>query len=168
MISPRPDTARHLPFEALGVEGRRITQLRGAASVMDTSVARLMGSSIYPRAVGQTSVDVKVGDREVHMSVFVHETVRSFEGLRPDQRLVAMPVQLAQGDTVQWALPKGMLWLKYLPRRPGDAPPTITLDGTASCTSGNGMPVYRVPHDVYAAYCTVGSAGARRSLTASL
>ena len=154
------DTARHLPFEALGVEGRPITQLRGAASVWDTSVAKLVGSSIYPRAVGQTSVDVTVGDKEVHMSVFVHESVRSFEGLRSDQRLVAMPVRLAQGDTVQWALPKGVLWLKYLPRRPGDAPPTITLDGTASCTTGNGMRVYRVSPDVYAAYCTVGSAGA--------
>lgn len=154
------DTARHLPFEALGVEGRHITQLRGAASVWDTSVARLVGSSIHPRAVGRTSVDVKVGDKEVQMSVFVHETVRSLEGLRADQRLVAIPVQLAQGDTVRWTLPRGALWVKYWPRRAGEAPPTIVLEGTAWCTAGNGIRVYHVLHDVYAAQCTVGSAGA--------
>lgn len=154
------DTALHLPFEALGVDGRSITQLRGEASVMDTSVARLVGSRVYPRAVGGTGVSVKVGDHEGFTKVFVHEKVRSFEGLRRDQRLVAIPVQLAQGDTVQWTLPTGVIWLKYLPRMQGAAPPTITLEGDGGCAKGDGLRVNRVTHDVYAARCTIGRAGA--------
>jgi hypothetical protein len=150
------DPARHLPFEALGVDGLLITQLRGSATVMDTSVAKLVGSTIAPRAVGRTMVEVKVGDREVRMGVRVHELVRSLEGLRPDQRLVATPVRLAQGDTVHWPLPTGMFWLKYLPRSGGDAPPTITVEGPVSCRASDGLHAYRVDLDVYAVECSAG------------
>lgn len=158
------DRARDIPYEALGVDGARITQLRGTASVMDTSVAKLVGATIAPRGVGRTQVQVTVGDRDVRMNVLVHEPVRTLEGLRPEQRLVAMPVSLAQGDTVEWTLPKGVLWLKYLPRDAGAAPPTITLVGSASCATGNAMRVYRVDRDVHAAYCTVMPGGARVQL----
>jgi hypothetical protein len=150
------DPARHLPFEALGVDGLHITQLRGSATVMDTTVAKLVGSSIAPRAVGRTMVEVTVGDRNVRMRVLVHEPVRSLDALRPDQRLVAMPVRLAQGDTVQWPLPSGAFWLKYLPRGQGDAPPTITVDGPVSCRTSDGLHAYRVDLDVYAVECSAG------------
>lgn len=150
------DPARHLPFEALGVDGLHITQLRGSATVMDTAVAKLVGSTIAPRAVGRTMVDVVVGDREVRMRVLVHEPVRSLEGLRPDQRLVAVPVRLAQGDTVHWPLPTGSFWLKYLPRGTGEAPPTITVEGQVSCRTADGLHAYRVDLDVYAVECSAG------------
>ncbi len=154
------DSARPLPFKALGVDGRVITQLRGAATVMDTSVAWLVGSTIVPRAPGRTMVEVKVGDKQVMMLVFVNERVTSFEGLRPDQRFVARDVRLARGDTIRWTVPKGTFWLKYISRRASEAPPTITLEGAAGCRFSNGLRAYWVTLDVYAAECTVGSAGA--------
>ena len=97
------------------------------------------------------------------MGVRVHELVPSLENLRADQRLVATPVKLAQGDTVYWPLPTGMFWLKYLPRAAGDAPPTITVDGPVSCRASDGIHAYRVDLDVYAVECSAGK-GARVKL----
>lgn len=155
------DTARPLPFKALGVDGRVITQLRGAATVMDTSVAWLEGTTVVPRAAGRTMVEVQVGDRQVRMLVFVNERVASFEGLRPDQRLVARDVKLARGDTIRWTVPRGTFWVKYLTRRAAEAPPTITLEGAAGCRFSNGLHTYWVTLDVYEAECTVASAGGK-------
>jgi hypothetical protein len=153
------EPARHLPFRAVGVDGRPVMQLRGAVRVVDRSVATLDGARIRPRAVGETSVTVNVGDRGARIAVIVHERVRAFTGLRPDQRLVAVPVRLARGDTVRWALPPGVLWLKYMPRREGERPPTISVEGPAACTAGDGLRVYRLPSDEYGIYCAVYTDG---------
>lgn len=144
--------ARHLPFKAIGVDGRPVTELRGELRVLDSSVATLDGASVQPRGVGETLVSLRVGDRSATMRVIVHEPVSSFMGLRRDQRLVAVPVHLARGDTVAWALPDGVFWLKYVPRRAGDAPPTITLHGRMACTPGDGLQVYLL-FDEYGIYC---------------
>ncbi|MEO8335524.1 MAG: hypothetical protein ABI664_11160 [bacterium] len=154
------DPPRHLPFVAIGLDGNAVTELRGAASVFDTSVAKLEGSSIRPMAVGRTVVSVDVGDKNALMQVIVHEPVRTFDGLRANQRNVAVPVHLARGDTISWTLPKGVFWLKYLSRRPGEAPPTITVDGDISCSGGNGIRSYLVSLDVFATYCLVRTHGA--------
>ena len=154
------DPARDLPFVAIGVDGLPVTQLRGTARITDSSVATLAGTTIRPRAIGQTTVVVDVGDRKALMSVIVHEQVASFVGLRPDQRFVAVPVRVAQGDTVHWTLPPGVFWLKYLPRNPGDAPPTITVAGTISCSRGDGLHAFRTLLDAYVVYCLVHPSGA--------
>jgi hypothetical protein len=154
------DPARDLPFVAIGVDDLPVMQLRGTARVLDSSVATLVGTTIRPRAIGQASVVVDVGDRTAMMSVIVHEQVASFVGLRPDQRFVAVPVRVAQGDTVHWALPQGAFWLKYLPRNAGEAPPTITVSGAISCSRGNGLNAFRALLDVYVVYCLVRAGGA--------
>ena len=154
------DPARDLPFVAIGVDGLPVTQLRGTARITDSSVATLAGTTIRPRAIGQTTVVVDVGDRKALMSVIVHEQVASFVGLRPDQRFVAVPIRVAQGDTVHWALPQGVFWLKYLPRNPGDAPPTITVAGAISCSKGDGLHAFHTLLDVYVVYCLVHPGGA--------
>src|SRR5260221_6792015 len=153
------DRPRYLPFVAIGFDGLPVMQLRGAALVHDSSVAVIVGHTIRPRAVGQTMVDVNVGDRSAGMQVIVHERVRSLEGLRADQRFVAVPGRLERSDTLRWSLPKGAFWLKYLPRRKGEAPPTITLRGDAACSRGNGLRVYVIPLEQYGTYCMVRPAG---------
>lgn len=154
------DGPRDLPFVAIGVDGLPVMQLRGTASIRDSSVATVVGTTIRPRALGQTAVVVDVGDRKAVMSVIVHERVASFVGLRPDQQFVAVPMRVAQGDTVHWALPPGAFWLKYLPRTSGDAPPTITVSGAITCSRGNGLQAFRTQLDVYVVYCLVRSGGA--------
>jgi hypothetical protein len=143
LLEGAPPTA--LPFTAIGLNGEPVLQLRGAVRVEDSSVVSYDGSVLRPRKVGHTVVSVEVGDRRVAMSVIVHETVQSFASLRPDQRNVAIPVHLTRGDTVHWVLPPGLFWLKYLPHRASDTPPTITVEGNIACSTGDGIHVYRMP-----------------------
>ncbi|MEO8622388.1 MAG: hypothetical protein ABI625_15055 [bacterium] len=146
------DSARHLPYSAIGVDGRPVMQLRGSAGVRDSSIATLEGASIRPRAVGETSVDVMVGDRSARMQVVVHELVHSFANLRADQRFVAMNIRLARGDTTTLPLPSGVFWMKYVSRDSTDAPPSISVEGT-SCMPSDGIRNYTVPFGVFGSYC---------------
>jgi hypothetical protein len=154
------DSARPLPYVALGVDGSPVTELRGQATIVDSSVATLAGAGIRPRAVGRTHVRLDIGDRGTQILVTVHEPVRTFDALRDDQRYVAVPVHLARGDTLRWALPREAFWLAYLPRHQGDAPPTIILDGVISCAPGDALHQYLTPMDEPRMYCVVYSAGA--------
>ena len=158
------DPPRDLPFVATGVDDRPVLQLRGAARVLDSSVAALEGTTIRPRGIGQTSVSVDVGDRRVRMEVVVHEPVNSFVGLRADQRFVAVPVRLARGDTLHWNLFAGAFWLRYVPRQSGGLPPTIAVNGAISCAPGDGLMAYRLPLEEVATYCIVRPGGATVTL----
>ncbi|MEP6619157.1 MAG: hypothetical protein ABJE47_07580 [bacterium] len=150
------DSARDLPYVAIGMNDHAVMELRGSARVLDMSVATLSGASIRPRGAGHTAVEVHVGDRGARMEVFVHERVRSFEGLRADQRFVAVPVHLAQGDTIHLALPEGVFWLKYVPKRAGLAPPSIDLVGNITGTASDGLRAYLSPLEEYGVYCVAG------------
>jgi hypothetical protein len=152
-----PGVPQDLPFTAFGQDDRPVTELHGTVRVRDSTVATLSGSTIRPLAPGETNVVLSVGDHAATIRVLVHERVRAFTGLRPDQRFVAVAVHLARGDTVRYALPMGIYWLKYIPRRLGDAPPTIIADVT--CGPGYGMSVYRLPLDEYATYCALNTDG---------
>jgi hypothetical protein len=100
---------------------------------------------------------VRIGDQETRIRVLVHEQVKAFTGLRPDQRLVAVPVNLARGDTVRLSLPAGALWIKYLPRRVGEPPPSMELGIIGACSpGGDGLHQYRLPPNEYGtSYCLV-------------
>jgi hypothetical protein len=151
------DSARDLPYLALGMNDRPVTELRGSARVLDNSVATLAGASITPRKAGRTTVEVRVGDRGARMEVLVHERVRSFEGLRADQRLVAIPVHLAQGDSIHLALPAGVFWVKFVPTRAGSTPPSISLSRDVAWALSDGFRTYRSPLEEVAVYCTAGT-----------
>jgi len=61
------------------------------------------------------------------------------------------------GDTLRWALPPGAFWLKYIPQRASETPPTITLEGNVGCSSGDGVRTYRMPVEEYGKYCVAKS-----------
>ncbi len=151
------DSPRDLPFVALDGNGARVTQLRGSATIGDSSIAALEATRVRPRAAGVTDVKLVIGDRARKMRVVVHGIVSSFIGLRDDQSHVAIPVRLAQGDTVGYKLPHGAYWLKYLPRHADEAPPTIELGGGGNCGNSDGLRDYRVVSDVVMTYCVIQS-----------
>jgi hypothetical protein len=152
--------ARPLPYVAVGVDGQRVQEVRGRAVVLDSSVATVVGTSMRGRAVGRTYVDVFAGDSRAQILVTVHEPVRGLDALREDQRYVAVPMRLAHGDTIRLSLPREAFWLAYLPRRPGDAPPTILLDGQVTCSHGDVIHQYLTPLDEPRMYCTAHARGA--------
>jgi hypothetical protein len=151
---------RELAFNAIGTDGLPVRDLRGFAQISDSSVAKLRGMMIHPAKVGMAYIDVNVGGRHTTTRVFVHERVSTLVGLRPDQHFVGAPVRLAQGDTIEWPLPTGQFWIKYLAAAEGDAPPSIWIEGPANCFASDGLHVYRVTLETFAAECS-GAAGAK-------
>ena len=146
--------ARELPFEGVGTDDKPVELLRGVVRVHDSTVATLNDLYIRPVTVGQTSVSIVIGDKKAGMRIIVNELVASFENLRADQPFVARRVHLAQGDTVRWPLPKGDFWLKYVPARVDDAPPTISVQG-AACRLASPLQSVVATRDVFATLCAV-------------
>lgn len=136
------DPPRELAVLALGVDGRPVAQLGAWLSVEDSTIATLDGLSVRPRAPGETLVAVRVGDRRAGTVVRVFEPVRTLEGLRPRQRLVAAPVRLARGGSVRWPLPTERFYLSFLPGPGAEAGPTLSVDGSVMCMPALGPGVY--------------------------
>jgi hypothetical protein len=146
-----------LAFAAVGLDGRRVTELRGFLRVRDTTIARLSGVTVTPLRSGTTDILVDIGEATARIHIHVREVVRRLTGLDPHQRSVVVPVRLAPGDTVRFALPQGSYWLSYRPSDGAAARPTLIIDG--ACMHGDGGRAYRVPDFVSASYCRVQNTG---------
>lgn len=154
------DSSSKLPFVAIGLDGHQVSELRGRIRVADSTIATLEGATIRPLNVGRTTVDLNIGDRYVRVGVAVHRVVKSFAEMRPTDVAIAVPIEVARGDTLRWELPRGVFWIKYLSRRPGEAPPSILVEGDAGCVKDDPLRA-RIPiRDVYARYCLVRAGGA--------
>jgi hypothetical protein len=127
------DSGHDLAFMALAPDGWPVDLLAGELRVLDSAVATLTGSRIRPVAPGLTSVIVRIGDGESWTGVSVYERVRTFDGLRPDQRFVVASVRLAPGETVRWPLPKGRFWMQYGRASAVQPIPTFAVDGLIMC-----------------------------------
>jgi hypothetical protein len=125
--------AQELSFVALDPAGRRVDTLTGELRVQDSTIATLRGIRVYPRSPGHTVVIVRIGDAEAGIGVGVYESVRTLDGLRPDQRYVVTPVRLARGDTISWSLPKGLFWLHYSRGSRAQPVPRIAVSGPIMC-----------------------------------
>ena len=122
-----------IPFTARGPNGRLEQLVAFEARVRDTGVAVLEGLHIRPVAAGATVVTVSIGEARANVWVNVYEPVSTLAGLRPDQRLVSAPVQLAAGDSIQWPLPLGELWLRFTPASRSQPAPRIVVHGQVTC-----------------------------------
>jgi len=127
------DSARDVPFEAVGPDGRLVTLLAGQFAVGDSSVATLDGPRIRARKEGSTWVRARFGESASFTSVHVYERASSPEGVRPGQH-VAVPVHLEFGEMRQWQLPAGDYFLKILPESAAEGRPHLALTG-ANCKS---------------------------------
>jgi hypothetical protein len=108
------ESARTLSVGAVGLDGEPVTRIAARLRVDDSTVATLDGDGrLRPLRPGETSVDVEIGDRVVSTAVTVFEPVRTFQGLRPDQRWVVAPVRLWRGESLRWPLPTGSFFLSF-------------------------------------------------------
>jgi hypothetical protein len=134
------DPERELAFTAVDADGRPVTPLTGVLRVRDTTVAALVatrdGHHVRPRAVGQTLIDAWVGDHGTDVMVTVYAPVRTLEGLRREQRLVAVPVRLESGESRRWRLAPGdYVVVSVLPAAAGPTPKLGVL-GANCITAG--------------------------------
>jgi hypothetical protein len=108
------DPARTLSVGAIGLDGDPVTRIAARLRVDDSTIATLDGDGrLRPLRPGEARIDVAIGDREVLTGVTVFEAVRTFEGLRPDQRWVVAPIHLRQGESLRWPLPTGTFFLSF-------------------------------------------------------
>jgi len=151
------DSTRDLSFVAHGPDGRAVTELRGAVTVPDAGIVTAEGTTVRPKKSGQTFADVEVGDAEATIPIVVYQPVTSFIDNSNRQRLMAMNVTLARGDTIEVPLPKAAFWVTYFSKDRSMAPPTIELRGNGSCTTGDGVRQRRIEEGEYAKYCLAGN-----------
>jgi hypothetical protein len=154
------DSARDLAFVAHGPDGGVVTELRGAITVPDGSIVDARGTTIRPTRSGQTFATVEIGDAKAPIPIVVYEPVTSFADNSRRERLMAMRVSLARGDTIESPVPKAAFWVTYFSRDRDGVPPTIELKGDGSCTTGDGLRQRRIEQGVFAKYCQAGE-GAR-------
>lgn len=146
------DSARDVPFEAIGADGRPVTLLAGQFTVRDSTVATLKGQRIHARKQGSTWVRARFGERASFTSVHVYERVPSPESIRPDQHL-AVSVLLAPGEMRQWRLPAGEYFLRMLPEHPERPRPLLAVtDADCKSALGHLTCFARHPATVFAFY----------------
>lgn len=109
------DSAQDMRVEALGLDGRPVDLLAGSANMLDSSVATLDGLRVRPRKPGATLAWVRIGDHSPGVGVHVYERVSTLNGLRAEQRHVAVALRLASGEVRRWPLPPGEWMLTMLP-----------------------------------------------------
>jgi hypothetical protein len=103
-----------LAVDAIGLDGQPVTRIGARLRVEDSTVATLDSSGrLRPLRPGQTWIDIEIGDRRAGSFVTVYEPVRTFEGLRPDQRWLVAPIRLARGASIRWPLPTGVFFLTF-------------------------------------------------------
>jgi hypothetical protein len=124
-----------LTVDAIGLDGQPVTRIGARLRVEDSTVATLDSRGrLRPLRPGQTWIDIEIGDRRAGAFVTVYEPVRTFEGLRPDQRWLVAPIRLARGASIRWPLPTGAFFLTFSADS-SEAPPTRGFVGLGSGSS---------------------------------
>jgi hypothetical protein len=115
---------RALPIAAYDAGRRAVVQLAGTIVVLDTSIARVGGSTLSPRARGTTVVGAHIGNRTGWTGVHIYQRVDSLRALDtvlrvdPHHRQFAVPLRLAPGESRRQPLPPGDWMLATLAQTP--------------------------------------------------
>jgi hypothetical protein len=129
------DPASIFTVDAIGLDGQQVTRIAARLRVEDSTIATLDSSGrLRPLRSGETWIDIEIGDRRAGAFVAVYEPVSTFEGLRPDQRLVVAPIRLARGASIRWPLPTGVFFLTFSADS-SEAPPARGFVGLGSGSS---------------------------------
>jgi hypothetical protein len=129
------DPASTLEVDAIGLDGEPVTRIAARLRVEDSTIATLDSSGqLRPLRPGQTWIDIEIGDRRAGSLVTVYEPVRTFEGLRPDQRFVVAPISITRSASIRWPLPTGVFYLTFSADS-SEAPPMRGFVGLGSGSS---------------------------------
>jgi hypothetical protein len=129
------DPAGTLTVDAIGLDGQPVARIAARLRVEDSTIATLDSSGrLRPLRTGQTWIDIEIGDRRAGAFVTVYEPVRTFKGLRPDQRWVVAPIRLTRGASIRWPLPTGVFFLTFSADS-SEVPPTRGFVGLGSGSS---------------------------------
>ena len=171
------DSASTLGVDAIGLDGQPVTRIAARLRVDDSTIATLDGDGrLRPLRSGRTSIDIEIGDRTRGAIVTVFEPVRTFDGLRPDQRWVVAPIHLRSGASLHWPLPTGLFFLSFSadssevpPARgfQGFGSPPITRSPIGMSVTGQIMCLPELGPGVLDTHCLARAPGATLTLTYS-
>jgi hypothetical protein len=132
---------RAFPLGVYGDDGRPIALFTASMFLIDSSVAQLRGTTIYPQLRGVSLVQVNIGDHEGAMGVHIYQRVGGLDALdtllrvHPGRRQFAVPLHMESGKQYRQWLPPGGWMLTLLPREEdGHNPIRMFVDG-AACDS---------------------------------
>jgi hypothetical protein len=147
---------RAFPLGVYGADGRSVSLVTASIFLMDSNVATLRGTTIYPRSQGISLVEVHIGDHEGATGVHIYQRVDALDALdtllrvHPGGRAFAVPLRMESGTQYRQRLPPGGWMLTLLPREEhGPNPIRMLVDG-AACDSN-------VLNDPGRLGCTAGS-----------
>ncbi|MGZ3373770.1 MAG: hypothetical protein ACXU9Z_10840 [Gemmatimonadaceae bacterium] len=171
------DSASTLTVDAISPDGQPVTRIAARLRVEDSTVATLDSSGrLRPLQPGKTWIDVEIGDRGAGAVVTVFEPVRTFEGLRPDQRWVVAPIRLTRGGLIRWPLPTGLFFLSFSADS-SEVPAARGFEGSGSLlirhspismsVTGPIMCIPELGPGVFDTHCLAREPGASVSLTYS-
>lgn len=163
--------AASIPFMALDDSMRRVTMLRGAITVHDTSIVALERAPdgqrlLRARAPGFTRAEVTVGDRSADVFVEAFRRVSSPAGIRPGAR-VALRASLHAREVREWTLPpsRELYFVRMLPDGDDEEQmPAVAIIGAKCVDFGRHAFMCAVPWGakLYAYYPTWGDQSTER------
>lgn len=128
------DTSETVRVEATDAEGNYVSLLSASITIVDTTVATIDGDRVIPRAPGSTVAGVRVGNRDAGAGVHVYERVNTLSGLRPNQKLAAVVLNLSPGESREWEIGRGGWMITMLPED-DESGIRLRIDG-ADCRPG--------------------------------
>jgi hypothetical protein len=168
------EPARTLALDAIGLDKQPVTRIAARLRVVDSTVATLTdGGQLRPLRPGFTPIEVQIGDNFADAGVTVFEQVRSFDGLRPDQRWVVAPIRLARGESLRFPLPAGLFFLAFgadssnVPMTRGFSSGRLAQSPVTMSVAGPIMCMPELGPGVLDTHCLARALGATLTLTRS-
>ena len=129
------DSAQQIKVQAFDATGNPVVPLSAAITIRDTAVATIEGDRVIPRSPGASVIGVRVGNRDAGAGVHVYQRVSTLDGIRREQRLVAIPLEMSPGESHTWHLGAGGWMISMLPENDEKNGIRLRIDG-ASCYHG--------------------------------
>ena len=132
---------RAFPLEVYSADGRPVSLFTASMGLVDTDIATLRGTTIYPRLQGVSLVAVHIGDHEGGTGVHIYRRVNALDALdtllrvHPGRRQFAVPLRMESGTQYRQHLPPGGWMLALLPREQHAPNPIRMLVDGAVCDS---------------------------------
>ncbi len=132
---------RAFPLGVYSADGRPVSLFTASMGLVDTDVATLRGTTIYPRLQGVSLVAVHIGDHEGATGVHIYRRVNALDALdtllrvHPLRRQFAVPLRMESGTQYRQHLPPGGWMLALLPREEHAPNPIRMLVDGAVCDS---------------------------------
>jgi len=140
-----------LTFGAVAPDGAPVSLFVARLRAQDTTVVRLQRDSVVPRALGETWVDVEIGDCRAALLAEVVARVADPSTLRPHEEFMLSGLRLADGETRRWSVVPGLYELAL--ESVGGASGGLLLRGT-------GFTCARFPGDPGQHYSCMAAPGA--------